>query len=248
MTNHDHLGKLLTYAAHFKASTVVWIAKTFTDQHRAAVDWLSDMAAEGTRFFGLEIEVWRIGEAAYAPKFNVVAKPNSWTKGGQKQAAGLSEARRLQLDFWKGFYEYVGQHGQRIELVSTPQARSWMATGRVERPGFLLSAIASTYSENGGYELRAELSIRRGESSAKYQDLLLSQQVVIEQQIGEELKWTPIGTSNDRRIYSRRDVDLYDLNDRGAQYTWLLDQLEKLHQVFAPRIRDLESISDGPSE
>ena len=251
VTNHDHLGKLLTYAAHFKASTVIWVAKTFTDQHRAAVDWLNDMATEGNRFFGLEVEVWRIGESAYAPKFNVVAKPNSWTKGGQKQVATLSEARQLQLDFWHGFHEYVAQNGLRVRLNSAPAARNWMAAGRVERPGFLLSAIASTYSEYagwGGHELRAELLIRRGDLSTQYHQRLQSQKAVLEQDMESELKWSNPQETTAFKIYSRKDVDLHDTEARSEQYAWLLEQLESFHRVFGSRIRELDNQSEGQSE
>ena len=80
-TDHDHLGKLLTYAAHFNARVLVWVARTFTDQHRAALDWLNEVSETSTRFFGLEIELWRIGDSVPAPKFNVVARPNDWTRG-----------------------------------------------------------------------------------------------------------------------------------------------------------------------
>ena len=79
-TNHTHLGQLLTYAAGLDAVTVVWIAERFTDEHRAALDWLNEITAEGFSFFGLEIELWRIGDSPMAPKFNVVSHPNDWTE------------------------------------------------------------------------------------------------------------------------------------------------------------------------
>ena len=62
-TDHKHLGQLLTYAAGLEAVTVVWIAERFTDEHRAALDWLNEITAEGFSFFGLEIELWRIGDS-----------------------------------------------------------------------------------------------------------------------------------------------------------------------------------------
>ena len=79
-TDHTYLGQLLTYAAGLEAVTVVWIAERFTDEHRAALDWLNEITAEGVSFFGLEIELWRIGDSPRAPKFNVVSHPNDWTK------------------------------------------------------------------------------------------------------------------------------------------------------------------------
>ena len=121
-TNHDHLGKLLTYAAHFKASTVVWVAKAFSEQHRAAIDWLNETSVEGTQFFALEIEVWRIGESAYAPKFNIVAKPNNWTRGGRSTVASLTETQRVQLEFWIGFEDHALEHGQHVKLTASPES------------------------------------------------------------------------------------------------------------------------------
>ena len=37
-TDHTHLGQLITYAAGVRAGIVVWIADTFTDEHRAALE------------------------------------------------------------------------------------------------------------------------------------------------------------------------------------------------------------------
>ena len=245
-TDHDHLGKLLTYAAHFKASTVVWVAKTFTEQHRAAVDWLNETSAEWTQFFALEIEVWRIGESAFAPKFNMVAKPNNWTKGGRSTAASLTETQRVQLEFWKGFQNHVSRHGQQIKLSGSPKAKTSMAAGGLGRTGFLLAAVASTYSETRGWngqELRAELSISRGELSGRFHDFLQSERSEIEREMGEELSWYNPGDSNTCKIYSRKDVDLYDPEARTEMYAWLLEQLESFRRVFAERIQMLEPAS-----
>jgi len=79
-TDHTHLGQLLTYAAGLKAVTIVWIAKHFTEEHRAALDWLNEITDDRFNFFGLEIELWKIGESPTAPKFNMACKPNEWTK------------------------------------------------------------------------------------------------------------------------------------------------------------------------
>lgn len=77
-TNHDHLGKLLTYAAGFDTYAAVWIARDFRDEHRQAVDWLNRRTVEDTQFFGVVVELWRIGDSPPAPHFRVVASPNEW--------------------------------------------------------------------------------------------------------------------------------------------------------------------------
>ncbi len=79
-TDHKHLGQLLTYAAGLDAVTIVWIAKSFTDEHRAALDWLNRITDEAFSFFGLEIELWQIGDSAVAPKLNMISHPNDWQR------------------------------------------------------------------------------------------------------------------------------------------------------------------------
>ena len=75
-TDHTHLGQLLTYAAGLQTVTIVWVAANFTDEHRAALDWLNEITDERFRFFGLEVELWKIGNSPAAPKFNIASRPN----------------------------------------------------------------------------------------------------------------------------------------------------------------------------
>ena len=99
-TDHSHLGQLLTYAAGLHAVTICWIADNFTEEHRAALDWLNEITDDRFQFFGLEIELWRIGNSPPAPKFNVVSKPNDWSRSVAEMARPGSEnitpTKRLQ--------------------------------------------------------------------------------------------------------------------------------------------------------
>ena len=91
-TDHTHLGQIITYAAGLNAVTVIWIARKFVEEHRAALDWLNEITAEGTDFFGVEVELWRIGDSPQvAPKFNIVSKPNAWSKQVSKAARGSGQ-------------------------------------------------------------------------------------------------------------------------------------------------------------
>lgn len=84
-TDHRHLGQLLTYAAGLDARTVIWIAESFRDEHRAAVDFLNHSTTADYNFFAVQIELYRIGDSPLAPQFTLVAKPNDWNR--QAQAA-----------------------------------------------------------------------------------------------------------------------------------------------------------------
>jgi hypothetical protein len=79
-TNHGHLGQLITYAAGLKAVSIVWVSSLFTDEHRAVLDWLNEITDTSVAFFGLEMELWLIGDFTIAPTFNLVSKPNMFSK------------------------------------------------------------------------------------------------------------------------------------------------------------------------
>ena len=106
VTNHDHLGKALTYASGLDAPIIVWIAKKISDEHRQAIDYLNEKAAPQLRLFGIEMQLWRIGESSAAPLFKVVAMPNDWVATVKAQSEGLSETQVLYLNLWEGFREF----------------------------------------------------------------------------------------------------------------------------------------------
>jgi hypothetical protein len=118
-TDHGHLGQLLTYAAGLDAVTVIWVAARFTDEHRAALDWLNRNSSEDVNFFGLEIELWRIDNSAPAPRFNVASQPNGWQKGvarAAESAAQLSPAAQRQMDFWSKLRDFMSERNSLVRI------------------------------------------------------------------------------------------------------------------------------------
>ncbi len=89
-TNHDHLGKLLTYAAGHDADVAIWVAPEFRDEHRAALEWLNRKSANGVDFFGVAIQVFRIGSSTPAPNFDAVVVPTDWPSKRDVSSRGLA--------------------------------------------------------------------------------------------------------------------------------------------------------------
>lgn len=125
-TNHDHLGKLITYASGKGAEVIIWIVKRARDEHRQAIEWLNQHTDSNIGFFLIEIELWQIDESLLAPKFNVVEKPNDWAKT-MKSIEGMSETERLKLEFWQAFNDQMGNNPgfTREFSVHKPQAQHW---------------------------------------------------------------------------------------------------------------------------
>ena len=103
-TNHDHLGKIITYAAGKGTEVVVWVVAHARDEHRQAIEWLNQHTDSDFGFFLVEIELWKIGGSLPAPRFNVVEQPNEWTKT-IKRSEGLSETDCMKLSYWTKYYE-----------------------------------------------------------------------------------------------------------------------------------------------
>ncbi len=240
-TDHSHLGQSLTYAAGLDAETVIWVAPKFTSEHRAALDWLNESTAEHLNFFGVEIELWRIGDSAPAPKFNIVCQPNDWAKAirASAQQGELAGARLLQLEFWTGFTAFM--EGRSSVRCQKPLPQTWM-NHAIGRTGIRLSSIASTFdsvTSRFGGEIRVELGIET-QSSKNHFAQLEAQKREVEAEIGEPLTWYNPSEVRTCRIYVRQSVDLENRTKWSEYFVWLKTKLEAFARVLGPRVKALE--------
>ena len=236
-TDHDHLGKLLTYAASLQTATVVWLAAHFREEHRAALDWLNRITPEDFRFFGLEIELWRIGNSLVAPKFNIVSMPNDWSRSVASTIGGAkkSETKLKQMEYWAGLQSVLDSQNGQVAGNRKPQPQSWM-NYPIERTGFDLAAAMNSKKK----WVRVELYIS-GEEASERLGLLERHRDEIERELGYQLEWgDQLREARDRRIaYYLRDIDLEEESDWPRQHEWLARHLNDLHRAFVQRVRSL---------
>ena len=238
-TDHSHLGQLLTYAAGLQAVTIVWIARKMTDEHRAALDWLNEVTDTRINFFGLEIELWKIGSSPLAPKFNAVSKPNDWTK---PIVVELTETRRMQRDYWQLFRDHVDEHGAGF-MTTKALPQNWMNIA-IGRSGFQLSAIASAWNSQDNTwdtgEIRAEFVVTL-DNAAEFYDQFHRRQDEIQEKLGleEQLTWHNPENTKSWKTYLRKTANVANRSDWPAQHEWLRRRLNKLLGVFQPMVKEL---------
>ena len=238
-TDHLHLGQLLTYAAGLQAVTIIWVASEFRDDHRAALDWLNEITDDKIQFFGLEVELWKIGESPAAPKFNIISKPNEWSKQAGKAARSigedeLSEIKRIQLEFWDQlFYLVISHTGLRPQK---PVPGPWLIMA-IGRSGSHLAGLVNSRENT----LAVELCLS-GKNGKSFYHQLWSQKDEIEDEIKLHLTWKELPQNIVSRIMLFRENS--DLTERGHWQEYLMwhkDTLVKFDQAFRGRVRKLRS-------
>jgi hypothetical protein len=194
-TDHTHLGQLLTYAAGLEAVNIVWIAQPFTDEHRAALTWLNEITDDRFAFFGLEIEAWRIGDSPAAPKFNVVVKPNEWTRtiSDAVNQAAVSPTRQAYQEYWADFRSFLEQRQTPLKPTK-PQPQQWMSFA-IGRSYFHLNGVFSVQ----GQQLRAHLAVMGPDARAHFA-LLRRERDQIDRELGEPADWREVAGINERQI------------------------------------------------
>lgn len=242
-TDHSHLGQLITYAAGLNAVTIVWIAERFTDEHRAAMDWLNEHTDEEINLFALEIELWRIGDSPIAPKFNIISQPNDWARTVQQAAAVSGEVsahKQLQLRFWTAFRDYMEEKGSFVRCQK-PLPQHW-TNHAIGRSGVHLGSIVSTWNSETnakGAEIRTELYMDGPNAKAEFA-ALEKQKDSIEQALGFPLTWHNPDKKAACRLYTRKDADFLNEALWPEQFEWLRQRLEIMHKVFAPIVKNLK--------
>jgi len=235
-TDHRHLGQILTYLPGLEyAKTVVWIAEKIQDNHRAAIDWLNVNTNKEFQFFAIEIELLKIGESPPAPRFNVVASPNDWTKkvGPPGSRGDLAERHKIRLAYWKSFADYLKKAGSHFRIKSESiQPWFWFAIGRA---GFGIIAHITPQKRR----IAVWLDMPQDSDKSAFH-ALDTEKEAIEREFGESLTWDELPT----RKLSRVAIYRYDVNPADpAQYdnlhAWMLDKMEKFRTVFSARVKGL---------
>lgn len=151
-TNHDHLGKVITYAAGKDAEVVVWVVAHARDEHRQAIEWLNQHTDNDSGFFLVEVELWRIGGSLPAPRFNVVEQPNEWTKA-VKLSEGLTETEKVKLAYWTTYREVADRHPEFLREF-TPQKpyKDHWTTLRLGVSAYHLALLIDTQRKRTGIE------------------------------------------------------------------------------------------------
>ena len=231
-TNHDHLGKSITYASALNAKTIVWIATDFTEEHKKALDWLNDNTNEDLSFWGIQLELWQITEDTASMRLNIVSTPSTNVKAIKSKTNNESESRSIQLEFWTKFRERL-QNTKKIPSLQTPQAHYWYDV-RIGRSDILLSNICNTQKSIVGVRLYI-----RNKVVDVYYPALQARKAEINKALGCEPDWDPNPSAKDKTITLLHQTDLSDPNKVEEALDWLVKQTIVFHGVFSKEVKNI---------
>lgn len=232
-TNHDHLGKIITYAAGHDANVIIWIFKDITEEHRSAIDWLNENTGEDRLFFAVKIEAWRIDSSDPAPKFQIICKPNEWAKvvkrSGESKDLGTTDLKKL--DFWTKLKSYAVE--KKVALFrQTPAPKHWynISIGSSEAH---ISLTINTREKLLGCELYIS-------DHKPLFNFLKDQQAKIEDCLGGELEW--IEAKKASRIVQRRNsADIDNEAQLALLFDWMIDRGIAFDKTFAPLVKQFKA-------
>jgi hypothetical protein len=219
-SDHTHLGQVLTYAAGTSADTIVWLTTNFRDEHRQALTWLNERTDEGTHFFGVELQVVRIGDSDPAPVFSVVVQPNEWQKAVKAASAAKSGGGRgaLYVEFWQKYLERARAE-QPDWTHGKASTQSWLWAAAPIRTCGLSPAFAA--SGRIRYELYVDGTTSE-QATGRY-EALEQQKEALEQAYGRGLTWETLPGRRAYRIADYRPGSITEPDDWSNYMEFFLD-------------------------
>lgn len=230
-TDHDHLGKLITYMSNLDAKTAIWITSSPRPEHEKAVHWLNETLPADTSFFLVKVEAYRIGDSEPAPMMTIIAGPSQEGKqvGGQKKE--LAERHVMRLAFWEGLLSAAKKRTILFERIK-PTKENWL-TGSSGKTGF--QYIFTVRMDDA----QVEFYIDRGDSvvNKRIFDQLISNREEFETRFGSALDWQRLDERKACRVrYLISGHGLQDQDEWPKIHDQMVEAMVKMHKTFQPYV------------
>lgn len=236
-TNHDHLGKIITYASGLDATTIIWIVEDVEEEHRQAVNWLNEHLDDTINIFLCKLRLFRIEDSPAAPKFQVICEPNNWSKAVKKvNNNNDSEMDMIKLEYWTKIAEYIREHPEINLKERKPLKLNYynIKLSNVKKSLAHLSLKINTQKKH----ILTQIWIKNNNELFEY---LFTNKETIEEELGFELFWRNKENNKSSTIGIRRNIDSIKKDNWDEYIKWHIDMGEKFNKVFAPIIKEFEN-------
>lgn len=242
-TNHDHLGKLLTYAAGFDASIIIWVVDSARPEHRAAIEWLNSNTQSGIDFYLAELHLYKIGSSAPAVKFEVVEIPNDWAKESKQRNREYRAKRRLK--FYQGLIDFVSKDEFGRKLFNGVGATSFT---RLAIPFEGVNGAFLTIWLDDPKSIWVGIFFEP--NAFYYYKKLHEEEAAFKAKTSRDLQWTDLDNGTKGRIWLQDNGRSY-YNDEslwGGHFKWILETLRCEYETFADKLKEFQIDYDKKHE
>lgn len=236
-TDHDHLGKVLTYLVNLDASTAIWLTTEPRTEHQKVIDWLNESTAADIKFYLVKVEATRIGDSPYAPLFTVLSMPDKQTKEVGEKKKEWADRHYNRLEFWKGLLERSKDKTKLFSNIS-PGRYHWIGTGSGKSGVTFNYVILMDWSS---VELYIDHDKDTGQKNKAIFDALYAQKDVIEKEFGSSLEWERLEDKRASRIRRR-----FESGGLASPESWpalqdaMIDAMVRLDKALRPRVAKIE--------
>lgn len=228
-TNHDHLGKLLTYLTNLGAKTAVWITSDPRPEHIKAIAWLNEETP--INFYLVSIAAYKIGDSIPAPLFTVIVSPSESDKEEQEEQ---EEKSALYKKFWEQLLARAKEKGVMLHSTCSRLGKHYIDV-RLDKGLYLVYVIWDT-----GAAVHLYIS-GKDRSDKQIFDSFYSEREKIESDFGDTLDW-------DRRDTAKYSLIRYYIESglEGGESNWpslqdaMIDAMGRLSQALKPYIQALK--------
>lgn len=224
-TDHDHLGKLITYASGKSADVIIWIVRHAREEHKAAIEWLNNHTDDKIGFFLCEIKLFQIGNSPIAPTFEIVERPNDWVKEVKKKELN-SPRHHKRMEYWTAFNDYAFKNNEFAKQFRKrkPSTDHWMTLSIGSSAAHLDITMIQKRNENG-----VELYISDDKELFRS---LYEKKNSIENETGITFDWQELPEKKASRIIVLNPADFDDQTKWSEQFEWIMATLLKMKKAF----------------
>ncbi len=232
-TNHDHLGKLLTYAAVHKAMTGIWISETVSDDHRQVIDWLNENTPNNVNLYLVGLKLYRIGNSPVAPQLDVVCRPNAAVKEiNSVHSQADIEIRNWRKRMWTAIHDEIKPLRPQFRLQKASDDH-WSSI-TLGRANFHLNMLLTPKNSSIGIDLYITVAWKITAFEA-----LFAQKDQIEEELGAPLQWVLLPEKKTSRVLLEVKIDPRNPANEEEVRKWFAINVVKMHEVFKKRVMAL---------
>lgn len=235
-SDHDHLGKLLTYLAALEAKTAVWIVSQARPEHVRAVGWLNESGL--ARFFLVQVEVIRIGGSPFAPLFTMITGPSVEQAEFGERKKEVAERHDARYRFFSGLLERAKQEKSSLHANVSPGTVQWVGTS-AGRSGLSLNYVI--LKNTGRVELYIDVDDYVGDGSGAENkalfDFLARDKAAIESAFGEALVWERLDDKRASRVSATVSVGGWRDEEKWPDIQKaMIDSMIRFERTLRPRL------------